>query len=130
MEQIISEKEKHREFLEEQLERITELPHDMLVLVLKRIKKEAKEIMKSIAQVKVALPQNYEKNASAILACQKLISSADHMNPQTGDFQTVEKERTGDKKTLLIRIIEKGRNQYQNNQFINQYSHFWIQMKK
>ena len=54
--------------------------------------------MKSIAQVKVALPQNYEKKAYAILECQKLISSADHMNPQTDDFPPVEIERTGDKK--------------------------------
>ena len=91
------EKEKHREFLEEQLERITELPHDMLVLVLKRIKKEAKEIMKSIAQLKVKLPQNYEKKASAILECQKLISSADNINLQAVDFPEVEIERAGDK---------------------------------
>ena len=87
------------DFLEEQLAKTNELPPDILISVLKRIKQDATQIMKSISQVKVTLPINYEKRALVILAAQKLISSTDqHTDQQARDLPPIEKERAGDKK--------------------------------
>ena len=77
LDRIIFQKEKHIDYLEEQL---------------------AKQIMKTISQVKVTLPINYEKRASVILTAQKLICSVDQNEQQARDLPPVEKERAGDKK--------------------------------
>ena len=76
------ENEKKLQYLEEQLARTKsqELSPDVLM----RIKMGVKEIMKTISQVKVTLPINYEKKAYAILAAQKLIMAVDQ-NQQAGE---------------------------------------------
>ena len=97
MEQIISEKTKHINFLQEQLANSKELPPNILVLVLNRIKQDLKDIMKSISKVKVTLPQNYEKKAAMIVSAQKLLSSVDQNNQQTAELPPLEIERAGEK---------------------------------
>ena len=115
MERVILEKKNHINYLNDQLNKTKELPQDMMRIkqdILERIQVDAKHIMKTISQIKVTLPESYEKRAQVIFAAQKLISASDQDNQPTnltimdpivkeeatGDLPPIEKERAGENK--------------------------------
>lgn len=116
MERVILEKKQQLHYLNDQLNKTKELPQDMTGIkqdILERIQVDAKHIMKTISQIKVTIPESYEKKAHVIFAAQKLISASDQDKPtnltfmdpivnefilETGDLPPIEKERAGENK--------------------------------